>query len=269
VNRYTWGAIGVAGVLGLLTIGFFMSVTHISLGHVGMVKHPDGTVTEIGQGWHWTGIQNSVEEYPTYIQGSKYSMYVGTADSQKMHVTVNVNWQINTKDATTVYEAVGGKSIDYVQEQIVDQKVQGIVNQVTHQYTWDELLGKAMPEATEKIKQLLGDALAKNGIILDSIYFAEVDAPQGMQAAQQATATAELGKQKAKAAQEQAMIENETRIKNAEADLKVKELEAQANEKLAKSLNELLVQQQAIQKWDGHLPQTMTGNAVPFLNVGK
>ena len=31
--------------------------------------------------------------------------------------------------------------------------------------------------------------------------------------------------------------------------------------------NKALVEYEAVQKWDGHLPQYMMGNTVPFLNM--
>lgn len=262
-TKWTVGAIAsaVAIIVGAILVG--QGETHVGLGHVGMVKHPDGTVTEVGQGWHWTGIQNSVEKYPTYTQGSKYNMIVGTADSQKMPVTLDINWKLNTKDAVTLYESVGGQPLDYVQKNIVDQKVQGIVNQVTHQYNWDALLGKNMPNATKQIQKQLSVALAENGIVLESVYFGEVSAPAGMASAQQQTAQAELGKEKAEAQQEQVKIENQTKYLQAKNDLAIKKLEAQANQKVAASLTPELIQQEWIQAWQatgGKVPATIAGN---------
>ena len=31
--------------------------------------------------------------------------------------------------------------------------------------------------------------------------------------------------------------------------------------------NKALVEYEAVQKWDGHLPQYMMGNTVPFMNI--
>jgi len=52
------------------------------------------------------------------------------------------------------------------------------------------------------------------------------------------------------------------------ARLKIAEAEAQANEKLQKSLSPELLQYQALLKWNGQLPTMMTGDgAVPFINI--
>lgn len=267
MNKFIVGAsvLGAAVVVG--GIYWFGGMTHIGVGRLGMVKHMDGVVTEIGQGWHWTGWGVSVEQYPTYLQGTKYSMEVGTADSQKMPVSIAMNWQLNTKDTATLYQTVGGQSINYVQQNIVDQKVQTIVNQVTHQYTWNDLLGKQMPEATKQIQQQLTRALAADGIVLDSFGFTEVSSPNGMANAQQLVATAELGKEKAQAAQQQTIIENQTEIMKAQTDAKAAEIEATGIQAKAKAMNQYTIAEDAINKWNGALPSTNAGGAIPFLSV--
>jgi hypothetical protein len=70
----------------------------------------------------------------------------------------------------------------------------------------------------------------------------------------------------------------ELQVKRAEAEAKIeiakKEGTAKAQLALAKSITpelirwkELEIQEEAIQKWDGKLPSTNMGNAVPFINV--
>ena len=81
----------------------------------------------------------------------------------------------------------------------------------------------------------------------------------------------------------QEALKAENLVKQAEANAKIaiakaegeaKALRIQAdgeayyNRTVAASLNELLVRQDAIEKWDGKLPEFMGGNgAVPFVNV--
>ena len=74
-----------------------------------------------------------------------------------------------------------------------------------------------------------------------------------------------------KAAEQEAQkveIENNQKIKTAEANLKVKELEARANTMLTQSLTREVLQKQWIEKWDGKLPQYQGGDASPILNMG-
>jgi regulator of protease activity HflC (stomatin/prohibitin superfamily) len=56
--------------------------------------------------------------------------------------------------------------------------------------------------------------------------------------------------------------EAEQKIIAAEADAKAMSVRAKALEQ-----NKSLVEYEAVMKWDGHLPQYMMGNTVPFINL--
>ena len=79
-------------------------------------------------------------------------------------------------------------------------------------------------------------------------------------------------------------LKAEKKVKEAEAEAKIKiamaEGEAKAlkikgdgeayyNRVVSASLNKLLVEQYAIEKWDGKLPQYSGGDSVPFINLQK
>jgi regulator of protease activity HflC (stomatin/prohibitin superfamily) len=66
-----------------------------------------------------------------------------------------------------------------------------------------------------------------------------------------------------------ANYENETKIAKAKADAEAKvvqaEAEAKANDLLEKSLNEKILRQMYIEKWDGKLPSTVAGDSTTML----
>ena len=72
------------------------------------------------------------------------------------------------------------------------------------------------------------------------------------------TAQAELEKQQ---------IQNQKEISEAEKDARVMELQnSQVTENTLK-LKQLEVKQKMIEKWNGQLPTTSTGETIPFLNI--
>lgn len=79
----------------------------------------------------------------------------------------------------------------------------------------------------------------------------------------------------AKIANEQAALAAQANVATAEADARAKIAEAKgkadsmALEAAALRSNPEMAQLRAIEKWDGSLPTTMTGGAVPFLAVGS
>ena len=54
------------------------------------------------------------------------------------------------------------------------------------------------------------------------------------------------------------------KVISAEAEAKAMQIRAQALEK-----NPKLTEYEAVQKWDGKLPQYMMGNTVPFINLAS
>lgn len=265
-------------IAGLLVMGgaiFAIGGTSwISVGQVGIVKHMDGTVTEIPQGIHWTGWGVSVQEYPTFMQSlvlnEKQAWVVGTADQQELTVETNLTWSINLKDALAVYQSVGGKDIDYIKDNIVKPTMKNIVNAVTHKYGWNAIKGADQAKVAAEVNEQLEKELAKVGIVKGNFGFAHVGAPAGMEEAQKSLASSELATKQAQQAQEKAKIENQTKLMNAETDAKVAEVQAEGVKAKANAIpNDLLIRREAVEKWDGKLPQTMSGEAVPFLSIGK
>jgi regulator of protease activity HflC (stomatin/prohibitin superfamily) len=270
-NSFLIGA-GVVG-LGLLAGAVYAigGIEKISIGQVGIVKHMDGEVSELSQGWHWVGWTVGVQEYPTYMQSlvlnDKAAWGIGTADQQELNVDTSLTWKIGTKNVTALYQAVGGKDIDYVRDSIVLPTMKNVVNQVTHKYGWNDIKGAKQAQVTAEINEQLKTQLGNAGIELGTFGFTSVGSPAGMADSQKALASAELGKQQATANQQKQQIENETAIAKAKADAEVKKIEAQATQQQAQALNELVIQKMWVEKWDGKLPNYQMGNSTPMINI--
>lgn len=274
------GIIGAVVVIGGLAIGGgvgFAGMSHVSTGYVGIAKHTNGSITEVPAGWHWTGFAVSVQEYPTYVQslilsdnpkeGSKQNdqWQVGTSDQQELPVNTNYTWSINVKDAASIYQAVGGQNISYVQDKIVQPTMKTVVNKITHKYGWNDIKGAKQAQVTAEINQELEAELGKVGIKSGVFGFSYVGSPKGMEQAQQALASAELSTKQAQAAQEKAKVENQTKLMNAQTDAQAAEIEAQGVKAKADAMNQLTIQEEAINKWNGALPTTMSNNVIPFI----
>ena len=61
-------------------------------------------------------------------------------------------------------------------------------------------------------------------------------------------------------------IQEEAKQKIISAEAEAKSMAIRAN---ALTQNKALVEYEAVQKWDGKLPEYMLGNSVPFINVGN
>ena len=84
----------------------------------------------------------------------------------------------------------------------------------------------------------------------------------GFERAIESKVTAEQEALKAKNRTVQIQEEAKQKIISAEAEAKSMAIRANAL-----TQNKALVEYEAVQKWDGHLPQYMMGNTVPFMNI--
>lgn len=261
------GIISGVVLIGGLIVGL-SGISHIEVGNVGIVKHMDGKITELSQGVHWTGYGVSVQEYPTYRQalGGKdgISLQVGTSDQQELPVVANLNWNIDLSKSETLYQSVGGKDITYVSDTIVLPTLKNDINKVTHTYGWNDIKGAQQAGVTNKIEEMVRTDLLKSGIEVVNFGFSDVGSPKGMALSQQTLASAELAVKQAQAKQNQAKIDNETSIMNAQASAQQALIKAQgeakSNQVIAQSLSANLIEYKKVQAWNGANPSTVLGN---------
>lgn len=260
IGKLIGGAIVTIGAL-IFVIG---GTSHVGTGSIGIVKHMSGEITEVPQGFHWTGWGVTVQDYPTYRQAlggkSGVTLNVGTSDQQELSVTTNLNWNIDITKSKTLYQSVGGNDIDYISDTIVLPTMKNDINKVTHTYGWNAIKGNEQSKVTDRIEKMLKEDLAKSGIELVNFGFSQVGSPAGMAESQQQLASSELNTKKAEQEQAKAKIENQTQIMNAET-------QAKSNKILQQSITPQLLQKMYIEKWDGKLPQVQGTNANPLINL--
>jgi regulator of protease activity HflC (stomatin/prohibitin superfamily) len=134
------------------------------------------------------------------------------------------------------------------------------------------------PEAliTSARNQLLLDVEAcfnqKNpGVVISNLGFVgSPQLPNEIQASITARLQADQERERQQAALEVQRIENQKEIEQARADAEVARLQAQSVTRETIELQRLTIQQLAIEKWDGNLPQMVTGGDIPFVqNLGE
>ena len=75
--------------------------------------------------------------------------------------------------------------------------------------------------------------------------------------------------QQAKYELEKAKVENEKKVENAKAEAEVMKQQNQEITDKTLKLKELEIQEKLIEKWNGQLPSTFTGDAGVLFNLGK
>ena len=156
-------------------------------------------------------------------------------------------------------------------DKVIDPAFNDFVKEVVPTYPIGEILPKR-EEIRQRAMKKLGDNLSRYHIIVDDIYFANIQfspeyagAIEAKQVAQQQVETQKqvLAQREIEAQQKVATAKGE-----AESILVVAQGQAKANDALSRSISPILVQYKSVEKWNGILPQ-VSGGAVPFIDLGK
>jgi prohibitin 2 len=176
-------------------------------------------------------------------------------DLQFVSIGVAINYKI--ENALELYKLIGTQ----MEENIIDPFSQESIKAIVAQYTAEGLI-QNRHEAKERVERDLRQRLEPFHITLVDFNFVHLDfhrdfltAVENKQIAMQSAMTAKNLTEK---------IKEEAIQAKTQADA-----EAYAMKVKRESVNKETIILKIIEKWDGVLPVTMTGNALPFLDIAK
>ena len=273
------GLAGILVVMGIALAGMLMCVTRIGPGYAGVIYNMDGGIEDetLSQGFHLVAPWKHVSEYPISTETVYYtknsvdgndddkdkktdkSVNVNTKDGKQVNVSVTYAYHMDVEKLPTVYAKFRGQDIKAIESGYMKNALYEALNNVTSQYSLMELVGDKRPEINNKIFEAFRDELAGYGIVIETFNLSDVVPDEATANAIQAVVNAQNALEQAKIEKQQAEVEAEkARVAakgKADAALIEAEGQAQANEKLQQSLTPGVLQQNAISKWDGKLPQ--------------
>ena len=134
------------------------------------------------------------------------------------------------------------------------------------QYTAEELITKRS-EVSNVIMTLLTEKLNDKGILITALNITDLSFSKEFDSAIEQKQITEQQTKQAQYELEKARVENEKKIENAKAEAEVmKQQNAEITENTLK-LKELEIQSELVQKWNGTLPSTVSGDSIPMLNL--
>lgn len=182
---------------------------------------------------------------------------VYTKDIQQARITYVINFNVQPDKVNKLFQEVG---LDYTSK-ILTPVVEGTIKDIIGKWNAQDLIANR-EKATGDILFKLQSSLADNYINVTDFQMTEINYSDVFEKAIESKVTAEQEALKAKNKTVQVQEEAKQKVIAAEAEAKSMAIRAQAL-----SQNKSLVQYEAVQKWDGKMPQYMMGNSVPFINV--
>ncbi|MCI5071691.1 prohibitin family protein [bacterium] len=180
-----------------------------------------------------------------------------TKDVQQATIRYVINFALDKAHVHDVYQNLG---LNW-RERVIPQVIEGSLKAVIGKWDAVDLIGnrqKATVEAQEAIREGLRDKF----IDVNRFEMTDISYEDAFEQAVE---------RKVIAIQNASQAENKTKQIEEEAKQKVISAKAEAESMSirarALTQNKSLVEYEAVQKWDGKLPQYMMGNSVPFINM--
>jgi regulator of protease activity HflC (stomatin/prohibitin superfamily) len=184
-------------------------------------------------------------------------------DLQTVHTRVALNYHVKPEAAMTVFRDLGNEP----GARIIIPSVQEAVKAVTARFTAEELIAKRT-DVRDQIVAQLRERLARHGIVVDEFSIVNFNFSRSFNDAIEAKTTAEQLKLKAERDLQRIEVEAKQRVAQARAEAESLAVQRQQVTPELIRLREMENQRQAIEKWDGKLPN-VAGGAIPFINVSN
>lgn len=198
------------------------------------------------------------------VQKAEFDSSAASKDLQSVRTKVALNFSLIPEEVPSVFRQVGA---DFT-EKIVHPAVQEVVKAATARFTAEELIIKR-EDVKNQIQDLLRSHLANAHLRLIETYITDFDFSPEFSRAIEAKQIAEQDALKAKRDLDRIKIEAEQKVAQARAEAEGLRLQREAITAQLLELRKIEAQKLAIEKWNGVLPQTMMGDAVPFINMGS
>ena len=194
----------------------------------------------------------SVVRMDVQVQNSQAQETSASLDLQNVSTTVATNWHILPADAEWVYQHIGNES-DLV-DKIIRPAISNSVKAVTAHYNAEDLIIHRDAVRDEIQKEITAE-LQPYRVVVDSVNITDFHFSEEFAQAIERKQIAQQRALQARYELDQAKVLAQQRVVEAQA-------QSQAQQLLQQTLTPEVIQQQAIAKWDGHLPAVVGDKGV-------
>jgi regulator of protease activity HflC (stomatin/prohibitin superfamily) len=199
----------------------------------------------------------TIKKYDVKIVRSIIRTEAYTQDIQTANITYVLNYSLKPEFAPEMARTVGP---DY-EAVLIRPITEGILKDVIGRWNADTLVNNR-EQAAKQIQDATNTALNEKGISIFSVNITDIKYAPDFERAIEAKVKAQQEALQAQNITVRIEEEAKQRLISARAESESMRIRAQAL-----TQNQALVQYEAVQKWDGKLPQYMMGNSVPFINI--
>ncbi len=242
-------------LVGVLVLNPFVFVP---VGYRGIVLRLGGVTGEVkNEGLHLRlPLIDGIKNIEIRVQKDEVESSAASKDLQSVSSRIVVNYALEPDKVISLYQGVG----EEYRERLISPVIQESVKSATARFTAEELVTHRR-DVSDQILNELRDRLGSFGIRVTGLNIVDFNFSESFNHAIEEKVTAEQQALAARNKLEQVKYEAEQDIANAKG-----KAEAQRIEGDALRANPAVIELRAIEKWDGKLPQYMTGTT-PFVKL--
>lgn len=210
--------------------------------------------------YFYNPITSSIKEVDTRVKAMRGDANTYTKDVQQANIKYVANYHLARDKAHIMYRDVGKGWEDVIVPQIIEASLKKVVGQFE---AVDLVAHRA--KATSEVSKQIAEALAEKGVVLTNFEMPNLQYLKEFEKSVEAKVVAT--QRAAQAVNDTKRIQEEARQQVIQAQAQAESMRIRAN---ALTQNKALVEYEAVQKWDGKMPQIITGSGtVPFININK
>ncbi|MGB5900995.1 MAG: prohibitin family protein [Geitlerinemataceae cyanobacterium] len=258
-NPKLFAAIG-GGVFLLMLLLFFRPFAIINAGERGVVMK-FGKVQDrvLDEGIHpILPIVTSVKSLSVRVQKNDISAEASSKDLQGIKMDVAINWHIDPQRTNAIFQQIGDET--EIVQRILNPAVSEVVKAASAKKNAEEIITKRT-ELKEEIDNELEKRVTSYGIAIDDVSLVNISfSPDFVKAIE----AKQIAEQEAKRAGFDALKAEQ----QAQSEINRAKGKAEAQRLLRTNLTPAILQQQAIDKWNGQFPTVMGGEGtLPLINI--
>ncbi len=277
IKLFNFKKYSILSILGIFIILFIAWVLKpfvvIAPGYAGIVVRLGKMVNVYEPGFHWKiPVADKIVLYSTRLltyetsdnpdtslaDYTDYPVDTSTKDGQPIHIRYTVRFKVDPKRLSEIYSELGSES--RIVERIVKTDSRINVRVIAREFAAQDLYSGNVLQFEKRVADVLKQNFKQKGIILDYFGVRGIEFSKDyVKAVEQKQIEKErVIAEKYKAEQE--LYKKQARITQAQA-------EAEAQRLLQKSLTKPVLYRMWIEKWNGKLPNVMTGNNGVILDL--
>ncbi len=249
---------------------FMVACSRVEPGYVGIKVYLLGTSKGVSQevlgvGRYWIGINENLYLFPTFIQNVRWTESITDfsprdeairfQDKNIMTLTADVgfSYTLQKEKIPNLFQR-HRKGIEEITNIYLRNIIQNSFNVVGGTMEFSEINGNSKSIFLQKVLDEVNRSLKDEGFTIEKLTLLDLRPPEDVKKSISNKMQAQQLAQQAKA--------------EAEATLTKAKAEAESIRLKTLTVTPLLIQYEAIQKWNGELPK-VTSNVIPFINLNS